>query len=241
MKNIIFYLPLFYPDKKRFYKILDLFEKYKVDYVEIGLPAEDPYMDGERIFRAHQQILQMQYSDMQYLETLVDIHEKYSFSVILMGYYRDFMRFPAFYKDESKRFFDAVLCVDIPADGTQKNNIPIINEQNTDSEIKQKISNNPLFVYVMSSMGKTGSGELRDNYIETMKRVKNQKMLPCFVGFQIKTEEDVKRVLKNGADGAIIGSELLKQVDISLEMADIYIKNICMVKEQWEKKFAYLK
>lgn len=229
MKKIVFYLPLFFPDKERFYQILDIFDKWQVDFVEIGLPAGNPYMDGERIAQAHQRVLQAGYSSKEYLTALSEICEKYRFQVVLMGYYQDFLRFPEFFMDETEMHFDAMLCVDLPKEVGSRKNIPVLNEMDSEEVISEKLRYHPLFAYVMSSLGKTGSGQLRENYKETIHRIKKKNSLPCFVGFQIKTVQDVRKVLDGGADGAIIGSELLKKVEGGLEEGETYIREICEV------------
>lgn len=231
MKKIVFYIPFFYPDENRFYQILDLFADRGVDYVEIGLPAEDPYMDGEAIARAHAAVLREKYGKEKYLAALAEIKKRYPFRVVLMGYYQDFKRFPDFWSAPDT-YFDATLCVDLPPEKEAGGNIPIFNEESSRAEIREKLKNKPLFAYVMSSVGKTGSGQLRDHYVETIKRVKEKQEVECCVGFQIRTTADVRRVLAGGADGAIIGSELLMQVEKGLDAAEDYVSDICRAREE---------
>ena len=37
--------------------------------------------------------------------------------------------------------------------------------------------------------------------------------MPAFVGFGIKDNKGIKEVLSNGADGAVIGSEFIRQIN----------------------------
>ena len=231
MKKIVFYIPLFYPEEKRFYQILDLFAKYKVDYVEIGLPAENPYMDGEAIVRAHAAVLEKKYEKEKYLTALRKIKKQYPFRVVLMGYYQDFQKLPELWTGVDA-YFDAMLCVDLPAEKEEKSNIPILNEESSGTEIREKLKNKPLFAYVMSSVGKTGSGPLQNHYVQTIKKVKAEQQVECLVGFQIRTAADVCQVLAGGADGAIIGSELLKQVEKGMDIAEDYVMAICRAREE---------
>lgn len=227
MKKIVFYIPLFYPNEAKFYKILKIFDRLKVDGVEIGLPAKNPYMDGGEISLAHEQILKLEYSPEYIQKTLYEIKQRFSFQVVLMGYYQDFLDYPTFLQEEKKEYFDAILCVDLPGNKDVFWNIPILNEQDRDEDIRKKIKNKVLFAYVMSSVGKTGRGVLKNNYIKTIQKIKEQKEIPCFVGFHIKTAEDVKAVLTNGADGAIIGSELLKQINTNEGGITNYLRELC--------------
>lgn len=231
MKKIVFYVPLFYPNESKFYQILDLFAACRVDYVEIGLPAADPYMDGETIAQAHRMVLCGKYGEEKYRTALLAIKKRYSFRVVLMGYYQDFKRFPEFFSEENP-YFDAMLCVDLPPGKETAGNIPLFNEHDSRTEIKEKLKNKPLFAYVMSSAGKTGSGRLRDDYVETIKKVKQEQEIDCLVGFQIRTAADVRQVLSSQADGAIIGSELLKQLEKGLAAAKDYVTAICRIREE---------
>lgn len=58
MKNLVFYLTLHYPDKETFFRILELLDKEKAGYVEIGIPVSDPYVDGGVIRQTHKEVLE---------------------------------------------------------------------------------------------------------------------------------------------------------------------------------------
>jgi len=65
--------------------------------------------------------------------------------VVLMGYYQDFKRFPEFFSEENP-YFDAMLCVDLPPGKETAGNIPLFNEQDSRTEIKEKLKNKPAAV-----------------------------------------------------------------------------------------------
>lgn len=219
MKKLVLYLPLFYPNKERFYQILDNIDELKIDYVEIGLPSKDPYIDGEAISKAHSKIINDKYENNQYLDALLKIKQKYSFKVVLMGYFEEFKQFPMFFEEEYTKYFDAILCIGLPSEIKISYNIPILNELDDKENFVKKLNHDPLFAYVMSSAGKTGSGELKNNYIETIKKIKDFKNIDCFVGFNIRSGQDVKTVIQNGADGAIIGSQFIKEIEKNREVS----------------------
>ena len=87
---------------------------------------------------------------------------------------------------------------------------------------------NELFAYVVSGEGKTGSfNKLPEEYVEVVKKVKSVSKIPAYVGFGIKSAEDVKEVMKNGADGAIIGTEFIKQYQHGgLEALNAYLEEL---------------
>ena len=97
-------------------------------------------------------------------------------------------------------------------------------------EMEQAINESTHFAYVVSAAGKTG-GDLSSQhaYVETIKRLRKFSDLPAFVGFGIKDNKGIKEVLSNGADGAVIGSEFIRQID-SNNFADIteYLNSLCL-------------
>ena len=74
----IFYLPISYPDRETFFQLLDLLQKYQVPMVEIGLPATNPFLDGELIQRINHQLLQAGLSTAELTKILLQIREKYT-------------------------------------------------------------------------------------------------------------------------------------------------------------------
>lgn len=48
-----------------------------------------------------------------------------------------------------------------------------------------------------------------------------------FVGFGIKSCQDIKQIISDGADGVIIGSELIRQLDAGgIEAVQAYIRSL---------------
>ena len=98
----------------------------------------------------------------------------------------------------------------------------------SDLEMEQAIDESTHFAYVVSAAGKTG-GDLSSQhaYIETIKRLRKLSDLPAFVGFGIKDNKGIKEVLSNGADGAVIGSEFIRQIDLgNVTTIEQYLKAI---------------
>ncbi|MFW6245095.1 MAG: tryptophan synthase subunit alpha, partial [Fibrobacterota bacterium] len=70
------------------------------------------------------------------------------------------------------------------------------------------------FVYVVSRPGTTGTDtELSTSVKSTLERLKRITDKPAAVGFGISTPEHVKQVGKAGADGVIVGSALVKEIE----------------------------
>ena len=211
-RKLALYLPLGYPNWDMFYRVLQEIEGHGIGCLEIGLPVSNPFMDGETIKKTHEQTLPMLNADIV-KEELSKVRKIFSSRIVLMTYAEGLENFKV--KELPYWIYDAVLCVD----GVQSRNdysgiVRIFSESMSDLEMEQAINESTHFAYVVSAVGKTG-GDLSSQhaYIETIKRLRKLSDLPAFVGFGIKDNKGIKEVLSNGADGAVIGSEFIRQID----------------------------
>lgn len=210
MKDLVLYITAGYPDEKTFFKTLDLMNEQNVPILELGIPAEDPFLDGDIIRQSHKKVLETGIDWTKLVDLLENIRIKYQFRVILMTYREGISRFRLSQLDTA--LYDGVLCVDKTltiASGMKP--VQIYNGAMDEEEIMEHLKENTNFAYVMSGTGKTGSfRRLPDGYIKTLSFLKQKTDLPVYVGFGIKTLEDVKNVCSHGADGVIIGSHFMK-------------------------------
>ncbi|WP_314008130.1 tryptophan synthase subunit alpha [Lancefieldella parvula] len=211
-RKLALYLPLGYPNWEMFYRVLQEIEGHGIGCLEIGLPVSNPFMDGETIKKTHEQTLPMLNTDIV-KEELSKVRKIFSSRIVLMTYAEGLENFKV--KELPYWIYDAVLCVD----GVQSRNdysgiVRIFSESMSDLEMEQAINESTHFAYVVSAAGKTG-GDLSSQhaYIETIKRLRKFSDLPAFVGFGIKDNKGIEEVLSNGADGAVIGSEFIRQID----------------------------
>lgn len=83
------------------------------------------------------------------------------------------------------------------------------------------------FVYIVSRLGVTGAREdMQENTLKLVKKVKKATKLPLCVGFGISKPEHIKAVCKAGADGAIVGSAIVKLIEKNLKNKKLLIKKI---------------
>lgn len=226
MENLVFYMTLNYPTQSGFFKILDILEKYHVGYVEIGIPVDNPYLEGTIIRDTHKHVLNVGLTFEKIEETLRAIRKCYSFKVILMTYNEGVETYRLEYLDH--RLYDAILCVDKKLDKTKFAGIVhIFDNQQSRDELLELIEESKPFAYVLSGKGKTGQfASVPTEYISTVQAINyNSDTLP-FVGFGIKTPEDVENVMHNGAKGAIIGTEFIKRyLENGLTGVDDYLSS----------------
>lgn len=226
-RKLALYLPLGYPNWEMFYRVLQEIEGHGIGCLEIGLPVSNPFMDGETIKKTHEQTLPMLNTDIV-KEELSKVRKIFSSRIVLMTYAEGLENFKV--KELPYWIYDAVLCVD----GVQSRNdysgiVRIFSEAMSDLEMEQAINESTHFAYVVSAAGKTG-GDLSSQhaYIETLKRLRKFSDLPAFVGFGIKDNKGIKEVLSNGADGAVIGSEFIRQIDTNIfAVISEYLNSIC--------------
>ncbi len=211
MKHLVFYIPLHYPDRERFFEILQLLDKEGAGYVEVGIPVSDPYMDGEIIRESNREILKQNLTGEDVITSLKEIRSRFHFKVVIMTYQEGVERFGLTHIPDE--LYDGFICVngDYPPDMLH-DQIRVLDQSKDIDEMKQALKHNHLFAYVVSGEGKTGSfNKLPDQYIEVVKNVKTIASIPAFVGFGVKSAVDVKMVMENGADGAIIGTEFIRR------------------------------
>lgn len=213
MKKLAIYVTINYPNKEDFFKTLDVLEKCKVDYLELGVPVTNPYMDGQIIKDSHKQVLDMGLNPKEFYDILGEIKRRYkNFKLILMTYKEGLINYDLL---NNGNYYDGLLCVD---DFVEKKNnvnpIQLYNEDINEEELQLKLKNNMIFAYAMSGRGKTGSfNSLPDEYKKTMKRIRNYSNIDVLIGFGISTREHTKSIIDNGADGVIIGSNFMKLME----------------------------
>lgn len=221
-----FFLTLGYPSWDLFYQTLDTLEKHGVGYVEIGIPVSNPTMEGEVIKRTHELIFPKLTHEI-IAAALSAIRRRYSFRVILMTYAEGIDYFQL--QTLPRWSYDAMLCVDSMLDAAQYPGlVHVFSEQMSEQQISSQLSNSSLFAYVVTQAGKTGGvGTVPTAYRETMRHIRHISCIPIFVGFGIKSCQDIKQIISDGADGVIIGSELIRQLDAGgIEAVQAYIRSL---------------
>jgi tryptophan synthase alpha chain len=92
-------------------------------------------------------------------------------------------------------------------------NILLAAPNTSQSRLGQILSKTRGFLYLVSLYGVTGPREtLSPQALETLKRVKSfaKDRIPISAGFGISSSDQVQTLMRSGADGAIVGSALVK-------------------------------
>lgn len=217
-----FYILGGYPDLQFFEQEFSYITKV-ADFVEVGLPFNDPVADGPVIAKAASEVLEKKATVKDILK-IVEKHKKSK--VYLMSYGNIFYQYDLKnFSDDYKHLVDGVIVADLP---NRMHNfffdkgfeIPIIPFATPESRLEDLL---PLknsfadFIYFIGLRGVTGGSVnfLDESLIKKVKTVKEITSKKIVFGFGIKSKEDTKKVL-SFADGFVIGTEVVKrQVNIN--------------------------
>lgn len=213
-----FYILGGYPDIKTFEKDFILLQKY-ADFVEIGLPYNDPVADGPVIAKAASEI-----SDRVKIEEVLAIAKKHKKTkVYVMTYANIFYQFGLKkFSEAYSETVDGVIIADLPnrlhnffyERGFEIPIIPFVTPESRIEDIKLLRNNTGDFVYFVGVRGVTGSSVdfLSSELVKKVQLIKELTDKKVVFGFGIKTKEDTEKVLKY-ADGFVIGTEAVKRQD----------------------------
>ena len=167
--------------------------------------------------------------------------------LVMMGYLNNiFVYGIEKFAKEVSGIIDAVICVDLPADVIEENElkealkkenialIKLITPTTSDDRIKKLVADAEGFIYSVNVAGITGVKSAEIDKVNTqISRIKKYTDLPVVSGFGIKTPEDVKNFSKSNADGIVIGSAIVEKIqEISKKSDDKhniakFIKDFC--------------
>ncbi|MCK4240641.1 MAG: tryptophan synthase subunit alpha [Candidatus Atribacteria bacterium] len=221
--QIIPYILFGFPTLINFLKTVNrLLEYPNVPYVEIGVPSNNPYMDGLTIKNCHEVVREKGFNLRDFINFLT---KKYpgnaARKLILMGYPKDIDNFGLQkFKKEIKtckiagciiinntdKVIDYANYIGVPA-------IPIVTVDYDETTLNAFMKTRPPFIYFKVSSGKTGKTRFFKRHIlsKSLQNIrKNWPTMKIFAGFGIENISHAKLMKEIGFDGIIIGSALLK-------------------------------
>ena len=202
------------------------------DCIELGMPFSDPIADGPVIQRSTARALQHKITINDILELVSRFREKADTPVVLMGYYNPVMRFgiESLAKACAKNGVDGLIIADLPYEEGEEIEIitrehkvsliyllaPDLDPARTESIVRSSRG----FVYCVAQYSPTGvETAARENVLpETIKSLQKMTDLTIALGFGISSLDKVKE-MSQMADGIIIGSWLIRELEASTQKA----------------------
>ena len=214
------------PDPRTGESVLQTYVEAGADILEIGYPFSDPMADGPVNQRASQRAIASGLTPTRFFAMIGRLRSRTDIPIGLLLYantvhHAGYERFCSRAADAG---IDSILVADLPPEEAgpwletlQKNglcSVFIVSELTSKDRIRYICANTTGFVYVVSRLGTTGEQkDLSANLAPTLMRLRRQTSLPLCVGFGLSRPEHISAVKKAGADGAIVGSALVRQVE----------------------------
>ncbi len=196
-------------------------ERAGADLVEIGIPFSDPIAEGVVIQEADIRSLAAGTTTDKVFDMVLDLRKKTEIPLVFMTYVN-----PVFHYGYEKFFsrcqeagIDGIIIPDLPfeekgelEDIAAAHGVDLISmiAPTSKQRIRDIAREAKGFLYVVSSMGVTGTREeIRTDLGEILKEIRKVTDLPAAVGFGINTPEQAAEIAAV-ADGVIVGSAIVK-------------------------------
>lgn len=220
------------PNPNTFLEIIDAISK-NADVIELGIPFSDPLADGPTIQKANERARSAGVNLNQSYHLIKKVKMRTKKPIVLLTY-ANIIGVEGT-RDEILRNFahsgvDGLIIADVPVEEAElfkkdlnKHNLDFIqlitpNTSKMRSADIMKIASG--FMYLVAVSGVTGArNEILNETKERIVYLKDtdEKSLPICVGFGISKPEHVSEIISLGADGAIVGSAIIKIIEQNLD------------------------
>ena len=193
------------------------------DLIELGIPFSDPTAEGPVIQEANERALKAGTTTDKVFALVRDLRRDVTVPMVFMTYAN------VVFSYGTDRFLDK--CVEVGIQGLILPDIPFEEKDEfapackahglelvsliaptSEDRIGRIAREAEGFVYCVSSLGVTGvRSEITTDIAAMVRLVKQEKDIPCAVGFGISTPEQAKAMAAQ-ADGVIVGSAIMKLV-----------------------------
>jgi tryptophan synthase alpha chain len=205
-----------------------------VDVIELGMPFTDPMADGPTIQTAGQRALEGGMTLDKVLAMVRAFRTGDQLTpIVLMGYYNPIYSrgVQRFVTEATGAGVDGLIIVDlppeeddelcIPAQKAGLNFIRLATPTTDDKRLPKVLQNTSGFVYYVSITGITGAAAAQAmDVAPEVARIKRSTDLPVIVGFGITTP-DQSRAIAGVADGAVVGSAIVKDIGAGVPVAEV--------------------
>ncbi|MDR2802967.1 MAG: tryptophan synthase subunit alpha [Treponema sp.] len=191
--------------------------------VEIGIPFSDPVAEGPVIQAANARALSAGANLAKMFKLVENLRKKTETPLVFLSYFNPVFKYgvDAFFKRCAAAGLDGVIIPDLPFEESGEVNvaaeygvdlIPLV-APTSEHRIKEIARSAAGFLYVVSSMGVTGTRAAIETDLKTIvETAKAAAKIPVAVGFGINTPEQAAEIAKI-ADGVIVGSAIVKIIE----------------------------
>ena len=223
--SLIGYLPALYPDPSAYRAILEAAARSGLRYMEIGIPHDDPYLDGQAIKDALSTVQEAHPEQETLIRSALRAVRQANLTGILMLYYETVETFGlerlARVLTEEKA--DGVLIPNIPPlqrrelarmlEGTEVGTVNFVRYETDTEEMREIIADTSGFLYLQSMNGSTGGAFKVDTAlerkVETLQELSRHAQLPVALGFGISSSSRARAASETNADAIIVGTGLV--------------------------------
>ncbi|MFC1703833.1 tryptophan synthase subunit alpha [Candidatus Omnitrophota bacterium] len=225
-------------------QLVRAFDAQGVDIIELGVAFSDPLADGPTIQAASQRALKHKVNLAKIISLVKEIRKTTQVPIVLMTYYNPVFKFgeKRFITQASRAGVDGVIIPDLPPEEakdiiceTRKYNIATIfflSPTSTRGRISMITKASTGFIYYVSLTGVTGARKaISGDIVKNIRLIKRSTRKPVCVGFGISTSRHVAQVSRI-ADGVIVGSAIVKQIEKNIGRKDLvkrvskFVKNL---------------
>lgn len=232
-KAFVAYVAAGDPDFERSLEILQNLADAGADIIELGLPFSDPLADGIVNQMAADRALKAGMTTRRSLDLIRRFRETHQTPIVLFTYLNPVFTygFEAFHKDAAAAGADGILLLDLPPDEAEQNaetahgeglkHIRLIAPTTPAERVSMLAKSSEGFIYALSRTGVTGGHVAPSaNIASQVAAIKAHTDTPVCVGFGITTPDQAQMVAA-AADGVIVGSAIVKQVELNAASADV--------------------
>lgn len=225
-KALITFITAGDPDLDTTKRLVLEMEHRGADIVELGIPYSDPIAEGPVIQAANARALKNGVRTRDVMEAVKELRKETGIPLLFLLYFNCILQYGVkdFFRDCAGIGLDGVIIPDLPFEERDELGKVVLEYpvdvislvSPTSKERIEKVAKNARgFLYCISSLGVTGvRSSFATNFEEFFSRIDRYSHIPKAIGFGISTPEHV-RSLKKYADGLIIGSAIVKQIEKS--------------------------
>ena len=193
------------------------------DLIELGIPFSDPTAEGPVIQEANERALRAGTTTDKVFQLVRELRRDVTVPMVFMTYANVVFSYGTdrFLKNCVDAGIQGLILPDIPfeekdefAPACKAHGLELVSliAPTSEDRIGRIAREAEGFVYCVSSLGVTGvRSEITTDIAAMVRLVKQEKDIPCAVGFGISTPEQAQKMAAQ-ADGVIVGSAIMKLV-----------------------------